>query len=382
MSDLILDSLEIRNFRGFQHLQIERLGRVNLIVGKNNIGKTSLLEALQLYARRGSPVLIWELIDIRDEGFYSYSRSKSLVSVDGGRVIEDWLLSLRYLFYGREDLSTYPNSIELGPANKPDEILSIAVRWYVEQKDESGFTRYQLLSPDEYKLVDYPVLRFAIRIGMQSERSAPLARTRRRSLTSDPASIKCFFRRADGVNREQIAQFWDGITLQKPEKDVLSALRILAPGVEGLSFVGDSRPVQVGDQEENRIPIVKMAGSNEPFPLRSLGDGMMRTLEIVLALVNARDGMVLVDEFENGLHYAALPELWELIFQLARHLNVQVFATTHSWDCIEAFQKAAVEDKREEGLLVRLSLKGDDIVSTIFDKDELGIITRERIEVR
>ncbi|GAC1393566.1 MAG: hypothetical protein NVS4B11_00190 [Ktedonobacteraceae bacterium] len=46
MGDLILPSLEIRNFRGFHHLQIERLGRVNLIVGKNNIGKTSLLEAL------------------------------------------------------------------------------------------------------------------------------------------------------------------------------------------------------------------------------------------------------------------------------------------------------------------------------------------------
>lgn len=53
MGDLILPSLEIRNFRGFRHLQIERLGRVNLIVGKNNIGKTSLLEALQLYAAKG-----------------------------------------------------------------------------------------------------------------------------------------------------------------------------------------------------------------------------------------------------------------------------------------------------------------------------------------
>lgn len=52
MSNLILDSLEIRNFRGFNHLQIERLARVNLIVGKNNVGKSSLLEAIELYARR------------------------------------------------------------------------------------------------------------------------------------------------------------------------------------------------------------------------------------------------------------------------------------------------------------------------------------------
>jgi len=64
MGNLILSSLEIRNFRGFQHLLIERLGRVNLIVGKNNVGKSNLLEALQMYARRAStPTIISEIME-------------------------------------------------------------------------------------------------------------------------------------------------------------------------------------------------------------------------------------------------------------------------------------------------------------------------------
>jgi AAA15 family ATPase/GTPase len=64
MGNLILSSLEIRKFRGFQHLQIERLGRVNLIVGKNNVGKSNLLEALQMYARRAStPTIISEIME-------------------------------------------------------------------------------------------------------------------------------------------------------------------------------------------------------------------------------------------------------------------------------------------------------------------------------
>src|SRR5690348_10711329 len=68
MGKLILDSLEIRNFRGLEHLTIERLGRVNLIVGKNNIGKSSLLEALQLYASRAStPTFIWDIMRSRGE---------------------------------------------------------------------------------------------------------------------------------------------------------------------------------------------------------------------------------------------------------------------------------------------------------------------------
>lgn len=382
MSNLVLDSLEIRNFRGFQHLTIERLGRVNLIVGKNNIGKTSLLEALQLYARRGSPTLIWELLDIRDESIYSYSRPKSSANVEDGRSMEDWLLSLRHLFYGRKALNIYPDPIQLGPINSPEESLSIAVRWYVEQEDESGFPRYQLLLPNEYNLADNPVLRFAIRVGTQSERPVSLARTRTRLSTLDPSGITCMFRRADGTSREQIAEFWDSIALKDLEKDVLSALNILAPGIEGISFVGDPRPLRVRDQQRERVSIVKVAGLDEPIPLRGLGDGMMRVLGIALALVNVKNGMLLIDEFENGIHYTVLPELWQLLFQVARRLNVQIFATTHSWDCIEAFQKAAVEDKQDEGLLIRLSLKGNDIVATVFDEHDLTIATRERIEVR
>jgi recombinational DNA repair ATPase RecF len=65
MGNLVLNSLELRKFRRFQHLQIERLGRVNLIVGKNNVGKSNLLEALQMYAQRAStPTTISEMMEV------------------------------------------------------------------------------------------------------------------------------------------------------------------------------------------------------------------------------------------------------------------------------------------------------------------------------
>jgi len=109
---------------------------------------------------------------------------------------------------------------------------------------------------------------------------------------------------------------------------------------------------------------------------------MQRMLGIALALVNARNGLLLVDEIENGLHYSAQLDVWRLIFRLASLLNVQVFATTHGWDCIEAFQKAAQEDTQNEGVLIRLESKKDKIVATLFDERRLGIATREQIEVR
>jgi AAA15 family ATPase/GTPase len=130
------------------------------------------------------------------------------------------------------------------------------------------------------------------------------------------------------------------------------------------------------------MPIVKVKGSRQPFPLRTMGDGMVRLFGIALALVNARDGFLLIDEIENGLHYSIQPDVWRLIFRAASRLNVQVLTTTHSWDCIEAFQKAAVEAVSEEGMLIRLREKGGKIVATGFDERQLRIVTRDDIEVR
>src|SRR5713101_636772 len=116
MGNLILNSLEIRGFRGFRHLQIERLGRVNLIVGKNNVGKSSLLEALQLYAVKGSPAVIWELLRIRDESRYSSEvrDERKYTSFNRSASIEDRLLALKYLFYGRKDIRTQLEPIRIG----------------------------------------------------------------------------------------------------------------------------------------------------------------------------------------------------------------------------------------------------------------------------
>ena len=66
-----------------------------------------------------------------------------------------------------------------------------------------------------------------------------------------------------------------------------------------------------------------------------MGDGINRILTIILAMVNCENGYLLIDEFENGLHYSVQEKLWEIIFYLAKRLNIQVFATTHSNDTIE-----------------------------------------------
>src|SRR5690349_3410729 len=104
MAALILNSLEIRRFRAFKHLSIEKLGRVNLIVGKNNVGKSCLLEALQLYANRAHPTFIWQILEAHDEDTRSLDYD-----------IEEVLSIVKYLFHGRQDITGSVEPIEIGP---------------------------------------------------------------------------------------------------------------------------------------------------------------------------------------------------------------------------------------------------------------------------
>ena len=365
---LILDSLEIRQFRAFRHLRVEHLSRVNLIVGKNDIGKTCLLEALFLYGHRVSPELLLAargLLEARDETSHP-TRST-------GNTQDQ---SIRHLFHRRKSLEEQLEPIQIGSINSPDDVTFIDIVWFTERTDQDGTRRWQLLPPEADDTVDTIVPGLRVRVGEQTILRYPLYRDIRnlRHVTR-PGKLKetpCIFIVTHGLGKDYVGQLWGNIALTDLEQDVLASLRIITPGIERVNLVGGS-------------PMVKIAGLDDPLPLRGLGEGMNRLFGIVLALVNAQGGILLIDEIGTGLHYSIQPDLWRLIFQVARRLNVQVFATTHSWDCIEAFQEAAQEQGQEDGMLISLRDKKDEqgqVVAVLFDEKELGIVAREQIEVR
>jgi len=114
-----------------------------------------------------------------------------------------------------------------------------------------------------------------------------------------------------------------------------------------------------------------------------MGDGINRVLTIILALVNSDNGYLLIDEFENGLHYSVQSQLWNIIFNLAKILNVQVFVTTHSEDCIYGFENVLNSSiESGGGMLIRLENEDGKIKQVEFRPDELKIATNLNIETR
>ena len=118
--------------------------------------------------------------------------------------------------------------------------------------------------------------------------------------------------------------------------------------------------------------------------MQSFGQGAVRLFQIALGLAYSKNGFLLIDEAENGLHYTVQRDFWRMVLQTAQANNVQVLATTHSADCIRGFAEAiaANENTEVKGLLVRLSRKGGTLHAVEYDEHELAITDEQGLEVR
>ncbi len=140
-----------------------------------------------------------------------------------------------------------------------------------------------------------------------------------------------------------MGQLWDKIALTDKEDDVVHILReTILPDLIRL------------DVKESRT-LVRLANEKTPIPLKNLGDGAQRMLLMAIALVSAKDKLLLIDEIEAGLHHTVQEGLWLKIFEYAKKWNIQVFATTHSEDTVKAFTYAMEQaNNAEAGAFFRL----------------------------
>ncbi|GAB1543194.1 hypothetical protein NUACC21_58680 [Scytonema sp. NUACC21] len=186
---------------------------------------------------------------------------------------------------------------------------------------------------------------------------------------------RCQFLTTVNITFSSLAKMWDEITLTPKEDEVVRGLQIIEPNVERISFT--SR------QTSNSGIIIKVSGQHDPIPLGSMGDGMRRILNLAIFAVNAENGFLLVDEIDAGLYYEVQTDMWRLILEIAKRLNIQIFATTHSWDCVRAFQEVLddVEDSNI-GKLFCLDMKYGKLRAVEYVAENLKIAMQQNIEVR
>ncbi len=377
----MLNSLDIKNYRNLKELRINSLSRVNLITGKNNTGKSTILEAIAIYATKGDLNLIYQLLGERGENFRTTESTKN--STESNIRTLSSLFTNRLVGFEKVDAISI-GSIEntLVGEEKPSE-KSVSLRFvkYLDeiQGDTRGIitTRKRTIIENE---VDQQIDNFKVGIETRLGNSSfilPLDEDRlsRFGFRGLGGNENFQFIRTRNIDREINGKLWDNITLTDKEKYVIEALKIIEPSTERIAFIGEN--------QRERTAVIKLSNTPTILPLRSMGDGINRILTIVLALINSDNGFLLIDEFENGLHYTVQEQLWNVIFNLAQKLDVQIFVTTHSEDCISSFQTILNSQNNQlDGKLIRLDNENGTIKQVEFNANELKIAHDQNIETR
>ena len=173
-------------------------------------------------------------------------------------------------------------------------------------------------------------------------------------------------------------ELFDNIDSASDLDFIYKSIRILEPNIEKIF------PIDKNSRKDNCRGsfYVQISDSDKRIPIGSMGDGVWRMLGLSLALVAAKDGVLLVDEIDTGLHYTALEDMWKLIWETAKKLNVQVFATTHSRDCWESMEVLAHRDDVEEEDISIQRIEKDTPRSVVFNKKGIATAAKREIEVR
>jgi AAA15 family ATPase/GTPase len=350
----MLRDITIENYRLFEKFHMEELTQVNLLVGANNSGKSSLLEAIYLLVNHEDRSA---LADILDNRFVVRSRIRN-----------------------RADISDLPNAFQIftifrGYKLQTDNRIVIS-----SQKDEHMYLEYNFTEA-RYKKNDDEV---GINVQFtQDEKTSKdffdlerlFSPWYREKYQGEKSKANKHFVVTERLEQQTVTNLWEQIIFTPKEDMVLDALHILEPNLERIALVSQITPAM--------SVLLKLKSNEAPVSLGSMGDGMYRIFALALSLVNCENGALFVDEIDTGLHYKALTKMWRLVIETAKRLNVQVFATTHSWDCLVAFHKALSETSATElGSVFRLERKDDQIKYVSYTGDKLAVAIDHDIEVR
>ena len=361
-------------------MTIEPLARINLICGENNTGKTALLEALWLHSGPNLPDLGLRLYGFRGiagpdparllhDLFRNFDPHRT-ISLEAKGDWNDYHRSLRIKSQPRGPEVFVPQAADETSragvvaretnvsAVSETEILLNYIDEYGNSFDSTG--RWEISEaprPDGMPLVPFVLTSQ----GMTMNQANMPAR---------PSNI---FLSARHRNRpeEDVARFGN-VVLEGGADSIVNCLKAVDPRVVRLETIA-APPSPM---------IYAEIGIGRPVPMGFLGDGVGRLLSMSLAFQEASNGTILIDEVENGLHHSALQGVWENLNRLSQRFNVQVFATTHSYECMVAARDAFAAAEQQDLHIHRLQRQNDGITPITYPFEALDFTLSYGAELR
>lgn len=366
----MLTHFEVSNYKLFKKaFALKSIPRILLIGGENNCGKSSLLEALFLAFDQLNPAML-----------LNHLQWRGLPGVDAKSLFE--------LVYHNFELDK-PIKFKYTLNKKKQEVIYTfrpATSLYIEDSSINIKKEFGALSNEREMLYNQIV------ITCRSKNKKDI-KTR---LIQTPTELQLEHEEGRQKGEELIRNFhqktrigflsgapstpstentkkYSQLEKEKNTQDLLKALQILEPRLKSLSIIQmGSNSVIHGNIEELQYQI--------PLPL--MGEGINRFMSILLAITNLKNGILLIDELENGFHYSVLPKIIEVITMAAQNNNTQIIATTHSRELQHATIKGLPEDLRDQFQYRRIEKDKEDFRVVDYDFEILKAALDINFETR
>ena len=344
----VINSLAIDNFRCFKSVTLQDIKRFNIVTGTNGSGKTALLESLFIVAGASAELYIrtnaWRgkdtinvsqltLASLFDDFFYQFDAQAGLrIKFRDSRGDEREVS----VTVGKSDVINLPfDKSSESSISRDLKFVWKTPKGTIESTVEVGPDGLKIPQPSDV----YPAV---------------------------------FLNQVTAGTAKDTADRWSTIARKNLESSIVDSVRRIFPQVIGLAVLTSGG---IGGIHAT------VRGVNGKIPIGAVSSGISKFVSILVSIAWANQGLVLIDEIENGLYYKILPEMWKEISRFALEHKTQIFATTHSKEFLEAIVPAVQDDHKHYSLLHLEKTNGETKV-TPFEGRQLAGAIESGFEVR
>lgn len=343
-----IEQLSIRNYRGIHSLTMHELKRTNILLGTNNSSKSSVLEAIYILMNADKPSIpvktnldrdYTRVSDTDFEAFFHNFNTDEKIFVNTTLENEERLeLTIKYKTVQVKEFQ--PESIQASTLPK-----SYGLEYNLLKNEKESHTTSIMWDAQNEK--------FKVSNNWNS-------------------SNRCAYFLAPRYNFNDFISHFNQIVTDKEKTYVLEALQTIEPRITDITVVGNHVMVDVG--------------LSKLIPINLMGDGTRKLFTIVTAMYNAKNGIILIDEIDNGLYYKSMKSLWKAVLLMAEKFDIQVFASTHSLDSLNALNALLEEgDQKEQEEVNILTLRKydeDDVITYCYHYEDFNYLLNREEELR
>lgn len=348
----MLKNILVKNFKSINSLEIKNLANVNLFFGKNNCGKSTLLEGIFLITGISNPELLRRCNFFRG---YKYFKDFSFffhnLNTNNPIILES-----------KSDIAYFNRNATFEFSEKAENSVIIS---------DNHDTSISNLTTTSFLNVSFSISNnemFKSRVSLKSDKKKEVAEVQIPTLYKE--KINCHYL-SPVFSFETIPPMVSKVLCDKQEKIVIDALQMIDKRINDFTLFDNEVMVDVG--LDKRIPI------------NLLGDGVRKFFTLVLAIYSSKDGVLIVDEIDNGLHYSSMENLWNIVLETSEKFNVQLFITTHNVDSLKGLRKTLenkVKYMEKVSLFKLIHNSSDENKAVYYDAESFSTIIEQENEIR